>query len=91
MKTWKPTVAGILSIIAGAFSLIVGLAAVMRVERAARILFHWRLETMGSLAIVLGILAIIFVSLSRGEFTTTSISSPPAPPQPPSSPPAQSS
>jgi uncharacterized membrane protein len=59
MKTWKPTVAGILSIIAGAFSLLVGLGAVIKAERAVRILFHWRVETIGILAIVLGIIAIV--------------------------------
>jgi len=59
MRTWKPTVAGILSIIAGVFSFLVGLGVTIRAERAARILFHWRVETIGILAIVLGIIAIV--------------------------------
>ena len=59
MRTWKPTVAGILSIIAGAFTFLVGLGVAIRAERATRILFHWRAETIGIIAIVLGIIAIV--------------------------------
>jgi hypothetical protein len=59
MKTWKPTTAGILSIISGVFSLLVGIGAVTKGEFASRVLFHWRVELLGSAAIVLGVIAIV--------------------------------
>lgn len=117
-KTWKPTVAGILSIIAGAIDILMGIWALARNEFVRRLMFHWRVEVLGILALllgivavlggisalrrqawglalagaicalfpphigVLGILAIIFVSLSHDEFTRKSAGTPEAkPPQ----------
>jgi uncharacterized membrane protein YidH (DUF202 family) len=59
MKTWKPTVAGILSIIAGEFSIVGGVVALRHGTLASRILFHGRLESLGVVVIVLGIVAIV--------------------------------
>jgi hypothetical protein len=56
--TWKPTVAGILSIIGGAVSFLVGIGAMARGEFISRMLWHWRLEVVGVIALVLGIVAI---------------------------------
>jgi len=58
-KTWKPTVGGILSIIAGAFAVLVGVSPIARGEFVGRIMWHWRWEALGALALVLGIVAII--------------------------------
>jgi uncharacterized membrane protein YidH (DUF202 family) len=59
MKTWKPTVAGILSIIAGEFSIVGGVVALRHGALASRILFHPRLESLAVVVIVLGIVAIV--------------------------------
>ena len=109
-KTWKPTTAGILSIIAGAISVIVGLVvaavgtavgglagmfgliglgAVIAAIAAVPVILGivaivggiyalrrkvWGLALAGSICslfgpwIILGILAIIFVSMGKGEF-----------------------
>jgi hypothetical protein len=101
-KTWKPTVAGILSIIAGSIGVIIGIvvAAVGGIgwffampwfsAIAAPIIVvgviaiiggiyalrreFWGLALAGSICAllgpwaILGILAIIFVSLGKGEF-----------------------
>jgi hypothetical protein len=40
-KTFKPTVAGILSIIAGAVSILVGAGAIARGEFVRRMMWHW--------------------------------------------------
>jgi hypothetical protein len=58
-KTWKPTVAGILSIITGAISVLVGAGAIARGEFIGRIMWHWRLEVVGVIALALGIVAIL--------------------------------
>lgn len=57
--TWKPTVGGILSIIAGTFAFITGLVAIHRAEVVARIIWHPRWEIVAVLSLVLGIVAII--------------------------------
>jgi len=105
-KTWKPTAAGILCIIAGAIGVIAGIAVAMIGSIAGAFLFFffgmswlgaigapliilgiiaivggvyalkrrvWGLALAGSICALvggglLGILAIIFVSLGKGEF-----------------------
>jgi hypothetical protein len=101
-KTWKPTVAGILSIIAGAFAVIAGIivaavgsigwlfgvplfsaiaapiivVGIIAIVGGAYALKRevWGLALAGSICAllgpwaILGILAIIFVSLGKGEF-----------------------
>jgi len=57
-KTWKPTVAGILSIIAGAVAIFTGAGSLARAEFVNRVLFHWRWEVVGILALVVGIIAV---------------------------------
>ena|ERR1035437_6105386 len=59
MKTVKPIIAGILSIAAGAFNILVGLGAWRRAELAQRLLVRGALHGFGLLAVVLGIVAII--------------------------------
>jgi hypothetical protein len=58
-STWKPTVGGILSIIAGAIAVMVGLWAIRRGEFVLRMMWHWRWEVIGVIALILGIVAII--------------------------------
>jgi hypothetical protein len=58
-KTWKPTVAGILSIIAGAVSVLVGGGAFAKGEFVRRMMWHWGLEVVGAIALALGIVAIV--------------------------------
>jgi len=110
MKTWKPTTAGILTVIGGAFLLAWGLGHVIRAELVAGTLTHWQFGpvfiVLGLITIVggifavrrrvwglalagaicavfpfhpygsliwtpiLGILAIVFVALSRNEFSS---------------------
>jgi hypothetical protein len=116
MKTWKPTAAGILSIIGGALNLVLGSGHVIRAELAAGTSFGWPFGTvsivLGLIAIVggifairrqvwglslagatcalfpphpygsliwspvLGILAIVFVALSKNEFSSSTSESP---------------
>ena|SRR5208283_3980628 len=57
-QTWKPTVAGILSILSGAVAVILGLASMLRGEVVGRILMAWRWEVFGLFALVVGIIAI---------------------------------
>ena len=116
MKTWKPTAAGILSIMGGAFILAVGLGGIIHAELAAGTSFRWPFDTvsivLGLIAIVggifairrqvwglalagaicalfphhpygsliwspvLGILAIVFVALSKNEFSSSTSKSP---------------
>jgi hypothetical protein len=59
IKTWKPTVAGILSIIAGVVSVLVGAGAIARGELVYRMMWHWRWEVVGVIALALGVVAII--------------------------------
>jgi len=59
LHTWKPTTAGILSIVGGGVSVLTGLGALRRGEFIGRVLWHWRWETIGSVALVLGIVAIV--------------------------------
>jgi hypothetical protein len=58
-KTWKPTVAGILSILAGAASLLIGVGSLARGALVGRLMWHWRWEVLAVLALALGIVAII--------------------------------
>jgi len=116
MKTWKPTAAGILSIMGGAFILAWGLGHVIKAEFVAGTLTHWQFGpffiVLGLIAIVggifairrqvwglalagaicavfpahpygsliwtpvLGILAIVFVALSKSEFSSSTTKSP---------------
>ena len=116
MKTWKPTAAGILSIISGLLFLSLGLGRIIHAELAAGTSFGWHLGTvsivLGLIAIVggifalrrqvwglalagaicalfsphpygsliwspvLGILAIVFVALSKNEFSSSTSKSP---------------
>lgn len=57
-NTWKPTVAGILSIVAGAVDILIGIWALAR-KFVRRVMFHWRAEALGALALVVGIVAIV--------------------------------
>lgn len=59
--TWIPITAGILSIISGVFTILVGIGNIIKVEFASRLLFQWRTEIadIGTGAIVLGIIAIV--------------------------------
>ena len=67
VHTWKPTVAGILSIVAGAVALLVGVGVTVKVELARRMLWHWRWDVAALLALVLGIIAVVggIYALSR--------------------------
>ena len=56
--TWKPIVAGILSIISGAVAVLVGIGVIVRVDFARRMVWHWRWEIAGAVALVLGLVAI---------------------------------
>jgi hypothetical protein len=56
MKTWKPTAAGILSIIGGALMLAWGSGHIIRAEFVAGTLTRWQFGLVG---IVLGLIAII--------------------------------
>jgi len=69
-KTWKPTVAGILSIIAGVFGLIAGIVATVVARLSDLIPWHmWGappevevlpiVSTFGAIFIILGIVAIV--------------------------------
>jgi hypothetical protein len=58
-KTWKPTVAGILSIVAGVVSVLVGAGVIARGEFVRRMMWHWRWEVVGGIALALGIVAIL--------------------------------
>lgn len=58
-KTWKPTVAGILSIVAGSIDILVGIWAMARNEFVRRVMWHWRWEVLGVFALVLGIIAVV--------------------------------
>lgn len=55
MKTWKPTAAGALSIIGGAFLLAWGLGHVIRAESVAGTLTRWQFGIVG---VILGLIAI---------------------------------
>lgn len=57
-KTWKPIVAGILSIIAGAVAVLVGIGALVRGEFIRRMMWHWGWGVVGTIALILGIVAI---------------------------------
>lgn len=57
-KTWKPTTAGILSIISGASGIILGLLAFARADDVVRNMRHVRLDIVGFLLLVLGIIAV---------------------------------
>jgi hypothetical protein len=59
IATWKPTAAGVLSIVAGALAVLTGLGALRRGEFVGRLLWHWRFEVVGIVGLVLGIVAII--------------------------------
>lgn len=63
VRTWKPTVAGILSIIGGAISILAGVVIITRMEFAQRIRWEWmwegRHEAVAVVALVLGIVAVI--------------------------------
>jgi hypothetical protein len=116
MKTWKPTAAGILSIISGLLFLSLGLGRIIRSGQSDGIAFQWPFDTvcivLGLIAIVggifairrqvwglalagtvcavfpahpygsliwtpiLGILAILFVALSKNEFSSSTSKSP---------------
>jgi len=58
VKTWKPTTAGILSIISGASGIIFGLLAFARAHSVERAFRHIGLDFIGFMLLVLGILAI---------------------------------
>jgi vacuolar-type H+-ATPase subunit I/STV1 len=58
IKTWKPTTAGILSIISGAIGIIFGLLAFVRDHHIDRVIRHVGLDSIGFMLVVLGILAI---------------------------------
>lgn len=58
IKTWKPTTAGILSIISGASGIILGLLAFVRAHNVERVIRHVGLDFFGFLLVVFGILAI---------------------------------
>ncbi len=57
--TWKPTAAGVLSIVAGGLAVLTGLGALRRGEFVGRLLWHWRFEIVGVVGLVLGVIAII--------------------------------
>jgi len=57
--TWKPIVAGTLSIISGAVAVLVGIGVIVRVDFARRMVWHWRWEIAGAVALALGIIAIV--------------------------------
>lgn len=59
VATWKPTAAGVLSIVAGGLAVLTGLGALRRGEFVGRLLWHWRFEVVGVLGLVLGVIAII--------------------------------
>ena len=58
-KTWKPIVAGILSIISGAVAVLTGIGALARGEFVQRMMWHWGWGVVGTVALVLGIVAIV--------------------------------
>jgi hypothetical protein len=58
-KTWKPTTAGILSIIAGAVAVLVGIGDLVKGELARRMVFHIGGEAVGVLLMIIGIVAIV--------------------------------
>ena len=57
-ETWMPTTAGILSIIAGAVDILLGIGALRRADLVHRIMFHWGLLGVGIACLILGIVAI---------------------------------
>jgi hypothetical protein len=58
-STWKPTAAGTLSIIGGAWAIFTGLVALRRGEVVVRLMWHWRWEVVGVAGLVLGIVAVV--------------------------------
>jgi hypothetical protein len=58
IKTWKPTTAGILSIISGASGVILGFLLFVRAHRADTAIRHGRLDFLGFLLLIFGIVAI---------------------------------
>ena len=58
-RTWKPTVAGILSTIAGAISGLAGVVIIARGELIGRMMWHWRVDRVGMIFLALGVVAII--------------------------------
>jgi len=59
IRTWKPTTAGILTIIAGALELAIGLRTLLRGEFARRFFLHPTGTGIGAVLIVLAIVAVI--------------------------------
>jgi hypothetical protein len=66
-KTWKPTTGGILSIIAGAVAVLVGIGDLVKGELARRMVFHIGGEAVGVLLLIIGIVAIVGGSLAIGR------------------------
>ena len=58
-KTWKPVAAGMLSIIPGALSGVVGAVIISRGEFIGRAMWHWRVDRMGMIFLVLGVVAVV--------------------------------
>ena len=59
MKTWKPTVAGILSIISGVVAILLGLGSLVGGSVWGGLLTHWRIGLFGLFALAVGIVAVI--------------------------------
>ena len=58
-RTWKPTTAGILTIVAGVLNLIVGIIVAAVAEWAGAFAGFWGLGAIGAPLIILGIVSII--------------------------------
>ena len=58
-KTWKPTTAGILSIVAGTVSVITGIFVVSVSELIGMMAGFWGMGAIGTPALVVGIVAIV--------------------------------
>ena len=58
-RTWKPTTAGILSIVAGAIGLIAGIVVAGLGETVGALTGFWGLGAIGAPLIVIGIVAIV--------------------------------
>ena len=58
-KTWMPTTAGILSIVAGAFNLIAGIVVASLSEWIGTLAGFWGFGAIGAPLIVIGIVAIV--------------------------------